>query len=91
VTIPGVAADPANLVLTYRTTLIRTHAIVVEIYLSQPDLGAITGAGSRRVRRRPSTAMPAKARRNYSGTSPITRASGKKISSRPGAAGSSTP
>ena len=50
-----------------------------EIYLSQPGLGAITGArvlgefGDDRHRY-----ASAKARRNYAGTSPVTRASGKK-------------
>jgi len=50
-----------------------------EIYLSQPGLGAITGA---RVLGEfgddPCRYTSAKARRNYAGTSPITRASGKK-------------
>jgi hypothetical protein len=50
-----------------------------EIYLSQPGLGAITGA---RVLGEfgddPGRYASAKARRNYAGTSPITRASGKK-------------
>jgi hypothetical protein len=50
-----------------------------EIYLSQPGLGAITGA---RVLSEfgddPCRYDSAKARRNYAGTSPITRASGKK-------------
>ena len=50
-----------------------------EIYLSQPGLGAITGA---RVLGEfgddPHRYACAKARRNYAGTSPITRASGKK-------------
>jgi len=50
-----------------------------EIYLSQPGLGAITGA---RVLGEfgddPYRYACAKARRNYAGTSPITRASGKK-------------
>jgi hypothetical protein len=50
-----------------------------EIYLSQPGLGAITGA---RVLGEfgddPRRYASAKARRNYAGTSPITRASGKK-------------
>ena len=50
-----------------------------EIYLSQPGLGAITGA---RVLGEfgddPCRYASAKARRNYAGTSPITRASGKK-------------
>ena len=50
-----------------------------EIYLSQPGLGAITGA---RVLSEfgddPHRYASAKARRNYAGTSPITRASGKK-------------
>jgi hypothetical protein len=50
-----------------------------EIYLSQPGLGAITGA---RVLGEfgddPHRYNCAKARRNYAGTSPITRASGKK-------------
>ncbi len=50
-----------------------------EIYLSQPGLGAITGA---RVLGEfgddPCRYACAKARRNYAGTSPITRASGKK-------------
>jgi Transposase/Transposase IS116/IS110/IS902 family len=50
-----------------------------EIYLSQPGLGAITGA---RVLGEfgddPHRYASAKARRNYAGTSPITRASGKK-------------
>jgi transposase len=50
-----------------------------EIYLSQPGLGAITGA---RVPGEfgddPHRYASAKARRNYAGTSPITRASGKK-------------
>ena len=50
-----------------------------EIYLSQPGLGAITGA---RVLGEfgddPHRYTCAKARRNYAGTSPITRASGKK-------------
>jgi hypothetical protein len=50
-----------------------------EIYLSQPGLGAITGAwvlgefGDD-----PHRYTSAKARRNYAGTSPITRASGKR-------------
>jgi transposase len=50
-----------------------------EIYLSQPGLGAITGA---RVLGEfgdsPHRYTSAKGRRNYAGTSPITRASGKK-------------
>ena len=50
-----------------------------EIYLSQPGLGAITGA---RVLGEfgddPHRYACAKNRRNYAGTSPITRASGKK-------------
>jgi Transposase/Transposase IS116/IS110/IS902 family len=50
-----------------------------EAYLSQPGLGAITGA---RVLAEfgddPRRYASAKARRNYAGTSPITRASGKK-------------
>ena len=50
-----------------------------EIYLSQPGLGAITGA---RVLGEfgddPHRYACAKARRNYAGTSPITRASGRK-------------
>jgi hypothetical protein len=50
-----------------------------EIYLSQPGLGAITGA---RVLGEfgddPRRYASAKARRNYAGTSPITRASGKR-------------
>jgi transposase len=50
-----------------------------EIYLSQPGIGAITGA---RVLGEfgddPCRYASAKARRNYAGTSPITRASGKK-------------
>jgi transposase len=50
-----------------------------EIYLSQPGLGAITGA---RVLGEfgddPYRYASGKARRNYAGTSPITRASGKK-------------
>src|SRR5262252_9064288 len=50
-----------------------------EIYLSQPGLGAITGA---RVLGEfgddPHLYASGKARRNYAGTSPITRASGKK-------------
>ena len=50
-----------------------------EIYLSQPGLGTITGA---RVLGEfgddPHRYACAKARRNYAGTSPITRASGKK-------------
>jgi hypothetical protein len=50
-----------------------------EIYRSQPGLGAITGA---RVLGEfgddPHRYTRAKARRNYAGTSPITRASGKK-------------
>jgi Transposase/Transposase IS116/IS110/IS902 family len=50
-----------------------------EIYLSQPGLGAITGA---RVLGEfgddPHRYACARARRNYAGTSPITRASGKK-------------
>jgi transposase len=50
-----------------------------EIYLSQPGLGAITGA---RVLGEfgddPCRYASAKARRNYAGTSPITHASGKK-------------
>ena len=50
-----------------------------EIYLSQPGLGAITGA---RVLGElgddPHRYACAKARRNYAGTSPITRASGKR-------------
>jgi hypothetical protein len=50
-----------------------------EIYLSQPGLGAITGA---RVLGEfgddPYRYASAKNRRNYAGTSPITRASGKK-------------
>jgi hypothetical protein len=50
-----------------------------EIYLSQPGLGAITGA---RVLGEfgddPCRYASAKARRNYAGTSPITRASGKR-------------
>ena len=50
-----------------------------EIYLSQPGLGAITGA---RVLGEfgddPHRYTSAKARRNYAGTSPITRASGKR-------------
>ena len=50
-----------------------------EIYLSQPGLGAVTGA---RVLGEfgddPHRDACAKARRNYAGTSPITRASGKK-------------
>jgi len=50
-----------------------------EIYLSQPGLGAITGA---RVLGEfgddPHRYACAKARRNYAATSPITRASGKK-------------
>jgi hypothetical protein len=50
-----------------------------EIYLSQPGLGAITGA---RVLAEfgddPDRYACAKARRNYAATSPITRASGKK-------------
>ena len=50
-----------------------------EIYLSQPGLGAITGA---RVLGEfgddPCRYTSAKARRNYAGTSPITRASGKR-------------
>jgi hypothetical protein len=50
-----------------------------EIYLSQPGLGAITGA---RVLGEfgddPHRYASAKARRNYAGTSPITRASGKR-------------
>jgi len=50
-----------------------------EIYLSQPGIGAITGA---RVLGEfgddPHRYASAKARRNYAGTSPITRASGKK-------------
>ena len=50
-----------------------------EIYLSQPGLGEITGA---RVLSEfgddPHRCASGKARRNYAGTSPITRASGKK-------------
>ena len=50
-----------------------------EIYLSQPGLGAITGA---RVLGEfgddPHRYTSAKGRRNYAGTSPITRASGKR-------------
>jgi transposase len=50
-----------------------------EIYLSQPGIGAITGA---RVLGElgddPHRYASAKARKNYSGTSPITRASGKR-------------
>jgi Transposase/Transposase IS116/IS110/IS902 family len=50
-----------------------------EIYLSQPGLGAITGA---RVLGElgddPHRYASAKARKNYAGTSPITRASGKR-------------
>jgi transposase len=50
-----------------------------EIYLSQPGLGAITGA---RVLGEfgddPHRYATAKNRRNYAGTSPITRASGKR-------------
>ena len=50
-----------------------------EIYLSQPGLGEITGA---RVLSEfgddPRRYASGKARRNYAGTSPITRASGKK-------------
>ena len=55
-----------------------------EIYLSQPGLGAILGA---RVLAEfgddPHRYADAKARKNYAGTSPITRASGKKKSSWP--------
>src|SRR5674476_1053779 len=50
----------------------------VEIYLSQPGLGPVLGA---RVLAEfgddPAHYADAKARRNYAGTSPITRASGK--------------
>ena len=50
-----------------------------EIYLSQPGIGAITGA---RVLGElgddPHRYATAKARKNYAGTSPVTRASGKK-------------
>jgi transposase len=50
-----------------------------EIYLSQPGMGAVLGA---RVLAEfgddPGRYADAKARRNYAGTSPITRASGKK-------------
>ena len=51
-----------------------------EIYLSQPGLGADPRRpGARRVRRRPQAATPTrKARKNYAGTSPITRASGQE-------------
>ena len=65
------------------------------IILSQPGLGPVLGArvlaefgeGPRRY-------ADGKARRNYAATSPITRASGKRKSSRPGSStttGSSTP
>jgi transposase len=50
-----------------------------ETYLSQPGLGTLTGA---RVLGEfgddPARYASAKARRNYAGTSPVTRASGKK-------------
>ncbi len=50
-----------------------------EVYLSQPGMGAITGA---RVLGElgddPHRYASAKARRNYAGTSPVTRASGRK-------------
>ncbi len=50
-----------------------------EIYLSQPGLGVVTGA---RVLGEfgddPDRYTDAKSRKNYAGTSPITRASGKK-------------
>ena len=55
-----------------------------EIYQSQPGLaGALSAAGScpqrrRRVRRRPPPVRHREGRKNYGGTSPITRASGKK-------------
>ena len=66
-----------------------------EIYLSQPGMGAILGA---RVLGEfgddPDRYADAKARKNYAATSPITRASGRRKSSRPGSStttGSSTP
>jgi transposase len=46
-----------------------------EIYLSQPGLGAITGA--RVLGDDPHRYATANTRKNYAGTSPITRASGK--------------
>ena len=56
-----------------------------EIYLSQPGIGSVLGA---RVLGEsgddPGRYASAKARRNYAGTSPITRASGRKKPWRPG-------
>ena len=50
-----------------------------EIYLSQPGLGAITGAGVLgEFGDDPCRYASAKNRRNYAGTSPLTRASGKR-------------
>jgi transposase len=50
-----------------------------EIYLSQPGIGAITGARVLgELGDNPHRYASAKARRNYAGTSPITRASGKR-------------
>jgi transposase len=50
-----------------------------EIYLSQPGLGSCARcSGACRVRRPPHRYAGARARKNYSGMSPITRASGKK-------------
>jgi transposase len=66
-----------------------------EIYLSQPGLGPVLGA---RVLAEfgddPHRYASAKARKNYAGTSPITRASGKRKASSPGSCtttGSPTP
>ena len=49
-----------------------------EIYLSQPGLGSVLGAGSSASSATTGRYASGKARKNYAATSPITRASGKK-------------
>jgi transposase len=66
-----------------------------EIYRSQPGFGPITGARALgEFGDDPGRYADAKSRKNYAGTSPITRSSGKKKPSTPGSStttGSSTP
>ena len=85
----AIAATQVQLITTLNTQIPALGQVVeqgfsshpdAEIYLSQPGLGVVLGA---RVLGEfgddPSRYRDGKARRNYAGTSPITRASGRKL------------
>jgi hypothetical protein len=85
----AIAATQVQLITTLNTQIPTLGQVVeqgfsqhpdAEIYLSQPGLGVVLGA---RVLGEfgddPSRYRDGKARRNYAGTSPITRASGRKL------------